>query len=121
MAAKRILRPFHALINGSMATDLVSAITDATNQDNVGIQVKWTSANAVGTISVQASINWNPDLETGDWIDLSFGSPLPQPSSNNGEYLINLNQLPYPYYRVKYTRDSGTGTLDIWYCSKGLS
>ncbi len=60
MASKRVLQPFHALVDGDMSGNLVSEITDAMYQDNVGIQIKWASANAVGIITVEASINYDP-------------------------------------------------------------
>lgn len=103
-----------------MAASINSAVTNAQFQDNVGIQVKWTSSDAVGVISVQASVNYDPRLGTGEFVDLTFGTALTQPNSNNGGYLINLNQLPYVYYRVAYTRTSGTGTLNIWFTSKEI-
>lgn len=120
MAAKRVLQPFHALVNGDMSGNLVSQITNGMYQDNIGMQVKWTSSDAVGTIAVEASINYDENLGTGDFEVLTFPNPLNQPASNNGGYLINLNQLPYKYFRLTYTRVSGSGTLNAWFCSKGL-
>lgn len=115
---KNVLLPFQSITNGSMGGNLVSAITSAQFQDNIGIQVKWESSNAVGVLAVEASINWDPHLNTGDFEALTFDPVLVQPNSNNGSYLINLNQLPYVYYRVSYTRTSGTGTLNVWFSSK---
>ncbi len=115
---KNVLKPFHALVDGDMSGNLVSSITSAQYQDNIGIQVKWTSSDAVGTIMVEASINYDPHLGTGDFVALTFDPALAQPNSDNGSYLINLNQLPYVYYRVSYTRGSGSGTMNIWYASK---
>lgn len=101
-----------------MSDDIVSLIINAQYQDNVGIQVQWTSADAVGTIAVEASLDYDPRLETGTFYALTFNPALAQPNSDSGGYLINLNQLPYTYYRVTYTRDSGSGTLDAWATSK---
>lgn len=115
---KNVLLPYHALVAGVMSTNLVSTITSAQYQDNIGIQIKWTSSDAVGTITVEASINYDPHLGTGDFVALTFDPALAQPSSDNGSYLINLNQLPYVYYRVSYARSSGTGVLDVWFASK---
>lgn len=120
MADKKVLPPYHALTDGSMAASINSAITNVQYMDNVGIQVKWTSSDAVGVIAVEASINYDPRLGTGDFVALTFSPVLTQPASNNGSYLINLNQLPYVYYRVSYTRTSGSGTLNIWFTSKEI-
>lgn len=117
---KNVLAPYHALINGSMGASVNSAITSAAYQDNIGIQVKWTSSDAVGTIAVEASVNYEPRLGTGEFVSLTFDPVLAQPNSNDGEYLINLNQLPYVYYRISYTRASGTGTLNVWFTSKEI-
>lgn len=115
---KHVLKSFQSLTSGSMATSLTSAITDGQFQDNLGFQIKWASANAVGVIAIEASINYDPHLLTGDWIALTFSPTLQQPNSDNGNYLVNMSLFPYPYYRVTYTRTSGTGTLNIWVCAK---
>jgi hypothetical protein len=106
-ATKKTLRAFHAI-----------QATNIQFMDNAGIQVSWQSSDAVGTIAVEASINWDPQLQTGDWIALTFDPVLAQPNSDNGEYLINLNQLPYMWFRVTYARASGSGTLNVWHCAK---
>lgn len=117
---KNVLKSYHALNAGSMGASVTSTVTDGTYQDSIGIQVTWTSSNAVGVITVDASINYDPRLGTGDWIALTFSPALSQPASNNGSYLIDLQMFPFPYYRVSYTRTSGTGTLDVWFCSKEI-
>ena len=118
MAKKSFLKSYQTITDESMGADVTSLITVSTGLDNIGMQVKWTSSDAVGIISVQASLNYDEQTGTGDWYDLTFPTPLTQPSSNNGGYLINLNQFPFPVYRIKYTRTSGTGTLNAWTCAK---
>lgn len=118
---KNVLAPYHALTDGDMSQAVLhSAVTDAGWQDNIGIQVKWASSDAVGVITVEASVNYDPRLLTGEFVALTFDPVLDQPASNNGNYLINLNQLPYKYYRVSYTKTSGTGTLNVWFTSKEI-
>lgn len=121
---KNVILPFHLVSATSMAADITSIPTNGTFQDNVGIQVKWVSSDGVGVISIQGSINAVVNqagtLVSGDWYDLTFNPVLTQPNSNSGGYLINLNQVPYNFIRVKYTRTSGTGTFDAWITEKEI-
>lgn len=97
-----------------MAASITGPTTTLVTGDQVCYQVAWTSSNAVGTISVQGSVDGTT------WNDLTFDPVLAQPASNNGAYLINLALIPFPYIRLKYTRVSGTGTLDVWLSAKGF-
>lgn len=114
MSGKSFVKPYQTITSGDMTGNLTSLVTNAQIQDNIGIQVQWTSSDAIGVIAVEASINGT------DYYALTFTPALTQPASNNGGYLINLNQLPYVYYRVTYTATSGTGTLNAWATSKGI-
>jgi len=117
---KDVLFPFTLVAAVSMGGDITSTPIDVQNIDNVGLQVAWTSANAVGVISVQGSLDYKPTNPptAGTWYDLTFDPALTQPASDNGGYLINLNQVPYTWLRLKYTRTSGTGTLTAYACGK---
>ena len=103
-----------ALVSGDMSADIIGPVTVIDKIDMVCYQVSWTSSNAVGTISVQGSI------DNSTWDDLTFNPALAQPNSNNGAYLINLALIPFPYIRLKYTRGSGTGDLTVYLSAKGL-
>lgn len=103
-----------AKVSGTMAADIVSPITQIDKLDQVCYQVAWTSSNAVGVISVQGSV------DGVNFEDLTFGTPLAQPNSNNGRYLINLALIPFPLIRLKYTRTSGTGNMTVYMSAKGL-
>jgi len=118
MANKSTIKKFQMVEDGDMSADITSSITDITKLDNMGLQIKWDSANAVGVISVQTSINYDPQINSGDWVDLSFSPSLTQPDSDNGVYAISLNQLPYPWLRIKYAFGSGSGTFNAWLSAK---
>jgi hypothetical protein len=83
-------------VSGSMAANILSEPTVLDKIDQVCLQVQWTSSNAIGTISVEASVD-----------------------GNNGLYLINLALTPFMYIRVRYTRTSGTGTMSVKLSAKG--
>jgi len=123
---KNALTPYYAIgsvsagasVSGSMGADIEGPVTDVMWLDNIGFQVSWTSANAVGTIEVQGSNNYDPRLQTGDFIALTFSPALDQPASDNGSYLINVNQFPFRYIRIFYDRTSGTGDLEVTLTAK---
>lgn len=79
--------------------------------DNVGIQIQWTGA-PVGVIAVNASIDGLT------YYALTFDPVLAQPAGSAGGYLVNLNQLPFVYFNVTYTKTSGTGALTVIQTSK---
>lgn len=99
-------------VSGTATT--VSPIFNANGLDNIGLQVSF-SGTMVGTLSVQCSI------DNQNYVDLTFSPPLAQPSGTNISYLIDLNQLPFPYLRVSYTNSSGAGTLDVYLSAKDLN
>jgi hypothetical protein len=102
------------LVSGDMSANIIGPVTVVDKIDQVCYQVSWVSMDAVGTISVQGSID-NENFE-----DLTFNPILMQPSSNNGSYLINLALIPFPYIRLKYTMISGSGNLNVWGSGKGV-
>lgn len=103
-----------AAVSGSMAADITGPVTVLDKVDQLCYQVQWTSANAVGTISVQGSV------DNVTFHDITFDPELTQPNSNNGGYLINLALIPFTYVRFKYTRSSGTGSMTVTMSVKGV-
>jgi len=115
---KNVLLPKHVLVNGDMTGNLESDVIDAKFQDNIGLQVEWTGTPS-GTIKVEASVNHNLSVENqGTFYALTFDPVLAQPAGGAGGYLINLNQLPFAFYKVTYEATGGTGTLNVYACSK---
>lgn len=104
------------IANGSMTgtATLTSPTFDCRNLDNIGIQVKWTGT-PTGTISVLASI------DNVNFVALTFSPGLTQPAGAAGGYLINLNQLPFPYIQLQYVNASSTGTLNAFISAKDLN
>lgn len=105
-----------------MAADIAGPVMTLDKVDQVAFQVKWTSSNAVGVISIQAS---NDPLAVTDpanaqWDDLTFTPALAQPNSNNGQYVINLALIPFTYVRFYYDRTSGTGNMTVRTSAKGV-
>lgn len=88
--------------------------TFVNNLDNIGAQVVWTGT-MVGTLAVQVS---NDDV---DFDSLTFIPPLAQPAGAPLKYVIDLNQLPWPWLRFQYTNASGAGTLVLTITGKDLN
>jgi hypothetical protein len=112
-STKSVVKNIPLISAVSMGATITSSVIDVLQTDNIGLQVTWTSANAVGTITVEGSVDYDPHFETGTFYALTFDPVLTQPNSDNGGYLVNINQFPWPYVRVVYTRSSGTGTLTV--------
>lgn len=71
----------------------------------------WTTSDAVGSWSVELSINGE------DWTPITLSSPVSVAGTNDNAYL-DLNQLSANLLRVVYTATSGTGTCDVWTTAK---
>lgn len=93
---------------------ILSAKQDITNFDNIGLQIDWTST-AVGTISVLVSID---DVT---YHALTFNPVLAQPGGTAGGYVVDLNQVPFPYLKIQYVNASSSGVLNVWLFSKDVN
>lgn len=119
MALKNIVKPYHLLVDGDMSGSLLTNLVDVSYTDNVGIQLNFTGT-PVGTFAVEGSIDYDDHLSTGNWSSLTFSS-TPSAAGAADVHLLNLNQLPYKKIRVRYTRSSGSGTLNVFIMAKGLN
>jgi len=118
MAGKKDTNNHQLIVGASMADSFTSSAVMIRWQDNVGLQLKW-SGTPTGVFTVECSNNRYPETnQAGDFYSLTFSPSLDQPAGAAGGYLINLNQVPFSWVRVVYTRSSGTGTLDCWLTSK---
>jgi hypothetical protein len=84
------------------------------NLDNLGIQVSWTGT-PTGTISVLCSIDGI------NYIPLTFSPALSQPAGSAGSYLINLEEVPFPFLELQYINASGSGTLSALFFGKDIN
>lgn len=110
---KRTLSPYLVISAGTMGGDLTQATyTDIQNMDNVSVQLVWTGT-PTGTFYVDGS------LDKATWTALSL-SPSAAAAGAASSILIDLNQLSFPYIRVRYVRTSGTGTLNAYISGKML-
>lgn len=107
-----------------MSGDLTSTITNIQYLDNIGLQLVFTGT-PTGSFFVDVSIDHSqsPPTETvtnnGTWTPITFTSS-PVASGAAGNIYIDLNQLSAPWLRVRYVRDSGSGTLNAYVAAKML-
>lgn len=121
--AYNLLKPVHVIVATSMATSITSPIVEVRNQDNVGIQMHWTGT-PVGTFAFQVSMDHQQDMEgnvtvAGNWITIPV-SPAITASGSADDAYVDINQVSAMYFRLVYTRTSGTGTLDAYVAAKGV-
>lgn len=100
------------------AAALVNIVVSGTGTNVQTVQAETflengTTGGVTGVISVQGSNNWNAHLQTGEFYDLTFDPALAQPNSNNGGYLIGLDDYQFRFFRVFYDRTSGDGLLNV--------
>ena len=110
----------------SLAASFSSTPFDIRTLDNIAVQLNATTSNAVGTFSVQGSLDYNPGGSTspsgpvaGNWIAITLPA-IPTLASVDAQFLLDLNQLSFPWLRIAYTRTSGTGTVDIYVSGKAV-
>lgn len=121
---KNNLRLFRNIAAGDMSqATITSSVTNIQFLDNIGIQLTFTGA-PVGTFEVQVSADYAQDdngnvTNAGNWTSITL-SPSPAAAGSGSTIYIDMNQLSAPWIRVKYTKTSGTGTLNGYITGKQL-
>lgn len=113
-SSRNVVRNFALETAKSMSTSFTTEAINLDRIDQACFQVTWTSANAVGVLSVQGSVDGT------NFVDLTFTPPLQQPASDSAAILINLALIPFTWVRLAYTATSGTGTLSANVSLKGV-
>lgn len=105
-------RKFTSISAVSTGANITGDSFSIQDNDNIGIQISWDGTTA-GTFSVEVS----NDNSTWDALTLSS---TPTASGSAGSWSININQAPFQYMRIKFTRTSGTGTATAIVSMKGV-
>ena len=115
MSSRPQFNPYSVITNGNMSTSLTSEVTIIQKISYVSYSVAFTGT-PVGTFSVEVSNDYalNPDgtvKNSGTWTAVTLtSSPAATGSADNG--FIDLSGISAYAIRLKYTRSSGTGTLN---------
>ena len=117
---KQSLATFKLIDAQSMAGDVTSSVVGIKFTDNISIQMSFTGT-PTGVFDVQVSNDYDPNLptQTATWSSLTL-SATPVASGSGDSILMDLTQVPAPFIRVKYTRTSGSGTLNATIAAKGI-
>jgi hypothetical protein len=122
MPRKNVLERYQAITNGNMASSITSPVTNIKYMDNVLIELVSTGS-PVGQYYVEVSGDYQIDnngnvLVPGNWVPL-YLNPSPAISAA-GSVMIDANQLPAPYIRVRWAPSSGSGTLNMFITAKEI-
>lgn len=102
---------------GSLGADLVSAPVDFRHSLGFSLHVKVTGA-PTGTVKLQVS-NDDPNAGPQTWADLT-GATLALAGAPS-ETMFNVLSNYCGWYRLAYTRTSGTGTIEAKHLDKRMS
>src|SRR5687767_4867907 len=120
-------RPFlkpHKVVNAvSMGADVTSNVTIIQMIPYVSYTVAWTGT-PTGTFSVQVSNDYAVDpsgavLNAGTWVALTLSASVAASGSDDSAF-IDIDGVAAYAIRLKYTRSSGTGTLNATIAGKVL-
>ena len=116
----------NAVMSGTTSTS--SIISNIKYKDSVAVQYNWIG-NPTGTFTIQGSLDYNPGLPqtqglsggpaNGSWNAITL-TPSPATSSGSATYLVNMNQLAFPYIQTIYTNSTGSGVLNAYIFAKSL-
>lgn len=115
MSSRPVFLPYPVITNGDMSGNLLSKITIVKMLSLVSYSVSWSGASPIGVMSVEVSNDYaqNTDgsvLNAGTWNTLPLDVPAAVANNtDNGFIDIDLNG-GYAM-RLRYTRTSGTGTM----------
>lgn len=116
MASRPIFTPFSVITNATMAASITSAVTIIQNLSMISYDISWTGSTPVGVMSVQVSNTYSQNGDgtvrnAGNWTTLTL-SDAPSVSGNTGNGGIDVDATGFYAIRLKYTRTSGTGTMN---------
>lgn len=125
-STRGFLKPYKIIDNQPMSGNLTSSVTSINYLDNVSVECNFTdnSVNAQGTFFVEGSLSYHQDTNEnvtnqGSWTPIVL-SPVPVANGAPGTVLIDMNQLSFPWIRVRYVAVSGGGPLDVYVSAKQI-
>lgn len=125
----RVKKPFYLPVTTSLGATFQGTWLNVEGVDNFSFDVSWLSSDAVGTFTVQgnneefavdaSTRQENPSGRLGN-TPPTIATAATNPASNNGRVFIPLVDSSVRWARLVYTRTSGTGTVGVAVCGKGL-
>lgn len=118
MSSRPIIAPYHVVSDHSLSATFASTPTIVTNISMISYDIAWSAGSSpVGTVTVEVSNTYalNPDgsIKTaGNWSTLTLSTPC-SVSGNSGNGAIDVDSISFYAVRLKYTRTSGSGTMNV--------
>lgn len=123
MSSRPLLRPQKVIINGDMSSDVTSLVTNINMISCIGYTISWTGT-PTGTFSVEVSQDYvapvgvqDEPLNAGTWVAVNLSVPVVASGTPDTAF-IDVDITGAAYVRLKYTRTSGTGTLNATIAGK---
>lgn len=121
------------LTAGAITAATVSYVINAVNVDNLMIQALFGGA-ATGATKVEISLNYRAEADgtvitAGSWTDITANgvAKVPfctkygtDPAGTAPTIVYVIQMVPGLSVKFTYTHSSGTGTIDVWYSSRGI-
>lgn len=123
MASRPLMAPYQVITSGNMASaSITSTVTIISNTTLVSYSLSWTGSTPVGVISVEVSNDYSENVDgsvrnSGNWTPMTLQGSTAV-SGNTGTAMVNLAEMAAYACRLKYTRTSGTGTLQGYIVGK---
>ena len=113
MARKNIVQAFPLMTDEDMSGDITSAETSVKNLDKATVRITWDiGSSPVGVVTVQAlQEKDNIPVSDSDWFDVDFDATITIDNTET-EHQILFETLPFDKIRLRYTRTSGSGTMN---------
>lgn len=126
---KNVAGPYQIFSAASMSgtATITSSVSSIKYTDNISVQFNWTGI-PTGTFAIQGSIDYSPGVpqgggpaNPGNWNSITL-SPVPTAAgSGSFTYLLDLNELSFPWLRAQYTNSSASGALTGYLFAKSVS
>lgn len=122
MSSRPIIAPFPVITNGDMSADIISAVTVIQTNSMVSYDISWTGSTPIGVMEVQVSNTYSQNADgsvrnAGNWTSITL-SATTDVTGNTGNGAIDIDATAFYAIRLKYTRTSGTGTMQATIAGK---
>ena len=107
---------FRMVTAGDMSANITSLGFNVQSMDNIGLEYVFTGTAATGTwVFVGSNDSVDGTSGSGTWFTVTPDGTLPtNPSGSSGaNFGVAFTNYPYKWLQVRYTRTSGSGTLNV--------
>lgn len=117
MSSRPLFKPHSVITDGDMSGDLTSEVTIIQMLSMASYSVKWVGTAPVGVITVEVSNDYSQNSDgsvrnAGTWNTLVLTQTCAVIGNADNGYIDIESHAGYAI-RLKYTRTSGTGTMNV--------